>query len=211
MIKLVCLDMDGVLTKEWNFWLKLHDAWGTTEEGRELTKKYLRTDFTKLMEEVLDRLWVGKDEAAFLELVNAIPLSPHIEEFFATIDDIPKVIISGGPIQLAERISRQFPIDLIFANELVFENGIYHGKYHWHMNQGTRGKTKALHEACQKYGVKPGEVFYVGDDTADLEVFHEVGVSVAFHAKDEELKKTATYVVDSDDLLDVIPFLKQHR
>ena len=39
--KLICLDMDGVLLKDVNFWLELHKKFGTFEEGKVLTEKYL--------------------------------------------------------------------------------------------------------------------------------------------------------------------------
>jgi len=54
--KLVCFDMDGVIFKDINFWLKLHKAFGTSEQGKELTKRYLHADYNKLVEEVVVRL-----------------------------------------------------------------------------------------------------------------------------------------------------------
>jgi phosphoserine phosphatase len=41
--KLVCFDMDGVIF-DINIWMELHKVWGTLEEGKVLTKKYLKTD-----------------------------------------------------------------------------------------------------------------------------------------------------------------------
>ncbi|MEA3378972.1 MAG: hypothetical protein U9Q69_05050 [Nanoarchaeota archaeon] len=60
--KLVCFDMDGVIFKDVNFWMKLHKKFGTLNEGIELTKKYLHTDYDRLVEEVVVRLWKGKDD-----------------------------------------------------------------------------------------------------------------------------------------------------
>ncbi|MBI4450914.1 hypothetical protein HY642_02985 [Candidatus Woesearchaeota archaeon] len=40
MPKLVVFDMDGVLFQHHNFWIELHKALGTWEEGKLLTQKY---------------------------------------------------------------------------------------------------------------------------------------------------------------------------
>jgi phosphoserine phosphatase len=212
------MDMDGVLTQWNNFWIKLHEAWGTAEEGKELTEKYLRTDYPRLMLEVLDRLWIGKDQARYDALINSVPLSPGIKEFFAQLrmfkqgsheDHIPTVIISSGPHQLAERIKKEFGVDFIFANELIFENGRYQGKHHFNMRSGDEYKVNAVHQLMDDFEILPQEVLYIGDDVSDLSIFKEVGFSIAFNTTSEELKKSATYIVESNDLRDVISTLKE--
>ena len=34
--KLICFDMDGVIFKDINFWMELHNKFGTLDEGIEL-------------------------------------------------------------------------------------------------------------------------------------------------------------------------------
>ena len=68
--KLISLDMDGVVFKDTNFWLELHKVLGTLEEGTKLTKKYLKTDYEKLKNEVIGRLWKGKDATEYYKLVK---------------------------------------------------------------------------------------------------------------------------------------------
>jgi phosphoserine phosphatase len=58
--KLIVFDMDGVIFDHRNFWMELHEKLGTYEEGLELTRKYVKTNYAKLVEEVVNRLWKGK-------------------------------------------------------------------------------------------------------------------------------------------------------
>ena len=53
MIKLIVFDMDGVIFEHYNFWLELHKSYDTHEEGLKLTNKYLKTDYQKLVGEVI--------------------------------------------------------------------------------------------------------------------------------------------------------------
>ena len=80
--KLVCFDMDGVIFKDINFWMELHKKFGTLEQGIELTKKYLHTNYDRLVEEVVVKLWKGKDAKPYYDLVNSIEYLPGVRETF---------------------------------------------------------------------------------------------------------------------------------
>ncbi|MBI5871948.1 hypothetical protein HZB88_02585 [archaeon] len=73
--KLICFDMDGVIFKDINFWMELHKKFGTLEQGIELTKKYLYTDYDMLVEGVVVKLWKGKDAKSYYDLVDSIEYS----------------------------------------------------------------------------------------------------------------------------------------
>jgi phosphoserine phosphatase len=70
MLRLVCFDMDGVIFESKNFWMDLHRAYGTYEQGLELTRKYLHSDYAKLVHEVVWQLWRGKDARIYEALVR---------------------------------------------------------------------------------------------------------------------------------------------
>ena len=48
-----------------------------------------------------------------------------------------------------------------------------------HVFQGQKNKVPAFEELCQRTGVSPDEVAYVGDDIVDLPVLKRVGLSIA--------------------------------
>lgn len=103
--KAIVFDMDGVIFQHNNFWIELHKAFNTLEEGMKLTKKYIKTDYLKLVKEVIGRLWKGKPSKIYLDLINSQEYNPHAHE---AIDELKKrgykiIIISSGSYDLALR------------------------------------------------------------------------------------------------------------
>ena len=75
MIKLVAFDMDGVIFKHFNFWLELHKISGIYEKGKELTEKYKKNNYEKLVDEVVHKLWKGKSAKPYFDLVKKSRIS----------------------------------------------------------------------------------------------------------------------------------------
>ena len=66
--------------------------------------------------------------------------------------------------------------------------------------------SKNNYALCRDLGIQTKETIYIGDSDADIEAFKEVGLSIAFNSKSDELKKVATHIVDSNNLSDIIPY-----
>ena len=113
--KLICFDMDGVIFKDINFWMELHRKFGTLKQGVELTKRYLNTDYTRLVEEVVEKLWRGKDAKPYYKLVNSIEYLPGVKETFKYLKQkgFVTVIISASSIDVAKRVKKDFGVDYI--------------------------------------------------------------------------------------------------
>lgn len=211
--------MDGVLVSAHNFWLELHKAFGTLEEGTQLTKAYLTTDYNKLVEEVVGRLWRGRDAKPYYELVHTTPHMAGIKEFFDELNKfkdhdgnpLPRAIISGGCYDIADLIAKQYGVTFIFANQLVIEHGVTTGDFKWPVGAGGYTKAQIIEQLCDDLEILPGEVMMIGDSDSDLEAFRIVGVSIAFNSASEKLKSEATYTVESKDLRDLIPILREVR
>ena len=209
MIKLVCFDIDGVIFKDINFWLELHEKFGTLEKGKELTRKYLHTDYDKLVEEVVVKLWKGKDAKLYFELVNSLEYLPGIKKVFSHIKQkrYQTALISASSIEVARRIDRDFGVDHIFANELVIKNGKVSGEFIWPIGAGNEKKAEIMKHLCQDLGIDLIDVAYIGDSETDIEAFKIVGTSIAFNSKSEKLKKVAKYIIDENDLSKIIPYI----
>lgn len=207
--KLICLDLDGVLFKDVNFWLELHKAFGTYEQGAALTQQYLHTDYPRLVEEVVVNLWKGKDAAPYFTLVNRLEYLPGVPELFAKIrrHGLISAIISASSIEAARRVQRDYGVDYVFANELVIRNGKVLGEFVWPIGAGREKKAQIVRELCDLLKISPREAAYIGDSDADLEAFRIVGRSIAFNCASDALKSAATHVVDSADLRDALPYL----
>ncbi|MFC1774815.1 HAD family hydrolase [Nanoarchaeota archaeon] len=207
--KVVCFDMDGVIFKDINFWMELHQKFGTLEKGIELTKKYLHVDYDRLVEEVVVKLWKGKDTAPYFDLVNSIEYLPGVKETFDHIKTkgYMTVIISASSIDVARRVQKDYGIDHIFANELVIRDGKVAGEFIWPIGAGKEKKAQIIRDLCSNLGISPKEVIYIGDSDTDIEAFKEVGISIAFNSSSEELKKVSKHVVNTHNLKDVIQYI----
>ncbi len=207
--KLVCFDMDGVIFKDINFWLELHKAFGTFEEGKFLTEKYLHTDYNKLVEEVVHRLWNGMDAKPYYKLVNSIKYLPGVKETFEHVHrkGLMTAIISGSSIDVARRVQKDFGVDYIFANELVIKDGKVAGEFIWPVGAGKERKAQILSGLCNILNISTKDCIYIGDSDLDIEAFKEVGLSIAFNSSSDSLKKVATHIIESHVLSDVIKYL----
>ena len=207
--KLVCFDMDGVIFKDINFWMELHKKFGTLEQGIELTKKYLHTNYDRLVEEVVVKLWKGKDAKPYYDLVNSIEYIPGVRDTFYHLKTrgYMTAIISASSIDVARRVQRDYGVDHIFANELVIRDGKVAGEFIWPIGAGKEKKAQIIQDLCSNLGISPKEVIYVGDSDTDIEAFKEVGISIAFNSSSEELKKISKYTVETHNLADIIQYI----
>jgi len=201
--------MDGVIFKDINFWMELHKKFGTLKQGIELTKKYLHTDYDKLVEEVVVKLWKGKDAKPYYDLVNSIKYLPGVKQTFDHIKTkgYMTAIISASSIDVARRVQKDYGVDHIFANELVIRNGKVAGEFIWPIGAGKEKKAQIIRNLCSDLGISSKEVIYVGDSDTDIEAFKEVGIPIAFNSSSEELKKVSKYTVDTHNLAKVIQYI----
>ena len=201
--------MDGVIFKDINFWIELHKKFGTLEQGKILTEKYLHTDYDKLVEEVVVKLWKGKEAKPYFDLVNSIEYLKGVKEVFEYTkkEGLITSIISASSIDVARRVQKDFGIDHIYANELIIRDNRVAGEFVWPIGAGKEKKAEIIKNLCKELGISTKECIYIGDSDTDIEAFKEVGLSIAFNSESEELKKVATKVIDSQNLLDILKFL----
>ena len=199
--------MDGIIFEHFNFWLKLHRAYGTFGEGKELTKKYLKTNYPKLVEEVVGRLWKDKPEKLFLELVKKVKYLKGVKETFKELKKkgYKVAIISSGPKQLAERAKKELGVDYIYTNELVFRNGKVLGtinmKY-WSIRQGN--KAEALRELCRKHHTDFKDCIVVVHEENDIKMAKTAGFAIGFNPVSKELEKYCNVVIKGKDLRNIL-------
>jgi len=212
MEKLICFDMDGVIFEGSNFWLDLHKRYGTYEEGIELTKKYLKTNYPKLVEEVIGRLWKDKPEKDFMDLVNSKKYTKSAKELFAWLkeNNYKTAIISSGPKQLAERAKKELDINYIYTNRVTFKDGKLVGTKaleYWPIRSGN--KVEYLRKLCKDHNLFYRDCIVVGHDDADIKMARTAGFTIGFCPEDEEFKKYCNVIIEKRDLRDIIPILEK--
>jgi phosphoserine phosphatase len=207
--KLIAFDMDGVIFKDINFWIELHKKLGTYEEGVKLTKKYLHTNYDKLVEEVVVKLWKGKDAKPYFELVNSTEYIKGVKEVFRELHERGYItaIISAGSIDLARRVQKDFGVDHIYANELVIQNGKITGEFLWPIGAGGEKKARVIRDLCKAMNFSPKECIFISDNEADKEVFEEVGLPITFNIYSDKLEKIVKHNVSSEDLRDILKYI----
>jgi len=207
MIKLIIFDMDGIIFEHFNFWLELHKAYGTFEEGAELTKKYLKTGYKKLVEEVIGRLWKDKPAEIYFDLIKKIKYLPGAKE---TIDELKKkgykiAIISSGPSDLAERTKKELGIDYVYTNKLLIKDGKVAGskdlKY-WSV--ANDNKQAALRDFCKQHNLLLKDVIVVVHGDNDIPMAKSAGFAIAFNPDSKELEKYCNVIIKGDNLTKIL-------
>ena len=162
------------------------------------------------MEEVVVKLWKGKNTKPYYALVDSLEYLPGTSLVFEYVkkQDWITAIISASSIDAARRVQHDYGVDHIFANELVIKEGKVSGEFIWPIGAGKHKKAEIIHHLCKDLGIKPEEVIYIGDSDTDIEAFKEVGLSIAFNSQSASLKKAATHIVEGNNLAGILPYLK---
>lgn len=204
--KIVVFDMDGVIFREKNFWLRVHLALGTKDKGIYFTNQYLKSDYTKLVREVL-KLWKGRPAAPYLSLVKRLRYTPGVKATFRKLkkEGYYIVVISSGSRLLLQRASRELPIDKGYANELVIKKGKIAGIYKQTVQYDN--KVPILKQVCEELNVPMKKVIAVGDSENDIPLFKKVGLSIAFRPISQKVKCAAIVTTNSLNLTDILKFL----
>jgi phosphoserine phosphatase len=132
---------------------------------------------------------------------------PLINDLDATLQSLNRagvriVILTDNPSFAAEPL-KELGFHDIIASEIKISNGVLAPRMKLLTN-----KLDGLREYCGQHNIELPSCAHVGDWTNDVVVFKAVGVSVAFNASEQSVSKAATYVVDSDSLLDVYRVLE---
>lgn len=201
--------MDGVIFRDINFWIELHRKFGTLEQGIKLTDQYLHTNYDKLVEEVVEKLWKGEDAEPYYELVNSLEYLPGVAQMFEHLRDrgYQTAIVSASSIDVARRVQKDYFVDHLFANELIIRDKKVAGEFVWPIGVGKHHKARIIRDLSRDLRVPLSEVIYIGDSDTDIEAFQEVGRSIAFNSSSPALKQVATYVIESENLADCIQYI----
>lgn len=206
--KLIIFDMDGVIFKHDNFWMQLHESLGTLHPGIELTEKYLKTDVKRLADEVIGKLWKDKPAEPYFTLIKNAKYNGGVKETIKKLHElkIKTCILTSGPIHLAKRAQKEIGIDFIYGNELIIKNNKLTGEYNWlSLEYGHKGDS--IKKICKEHNIDILETIVVGDNEQDIYKFRVAGRSIAFNAKKKEVKDAADFIVEGNDLREVLKFL----
>jgi phosphoserine phosphatase len=113
-------------------------------------------------------------------------------------------VISGTLDLLLDTLFPDHPFDEVYTNRIAFDAL---GRIaHWHATPfDMDGKGVALRSIALREDIPLSRCAFVGDHANDLAAARLAGCSVAFNPKSAELEASASAVVHSRDLRDILP------
>jgi len=214
--KLVCFDVDGTLIDNMaSSWQIFHDFFGIDKEIRQKAMDQFHNKeitYEEWAEHDID-LWkkAGKKKKDFELAINEsnLCLMPGAIETLKTLRSRCKLAIISGSINiLLEQFLPNFKniFDDIYISNIHFDRqgnilGINPTAY------DMEGKAIALQHIASREKINLKDCAFIGDNHNDCFIAKEVGLSIAFNAKDEKLKKCCDICIDKKDLREILPYL----
>lgn len=215
--KLVCFDVDGTLIDNLEYsWQIFHDFFDVDKEKRKNAKKAFYDGKISYLEWAKHdiNLWVEK-KAKKEDFVKAIKNAELklMEGALETLKELKKrnlklAIISGSISIILEHFIPDYReiFDDIYLSWIFFNDDgsikeIKPTAY------DMEHKATALKEIAEKEKIKLSECVFVGDHDNDVKIAEEAGLSIAFNAHSEELKRIANVNIEKKDLREVLRFV----
>ncbi len=208
-IDAVSFDMDGTLirnTDSVRYLCMLNNNVKKLEriQGRENDRNisWIEADYLKA------KLIKGLDLAGIRNnFVKNIQLIRNIDRLLLYLREqqIESVLITSGPIQVADMLGERFGFDGVYGSEYEVKNHKFTGKINTHLDH--EDKVRCLIDYCQKSGISLKHCVAVGDSESDVAIFKKCGRSIALNYSDALRGKASEYII-TDDLFDTAGILK---
>jgi len=205
-IKAIIFDFDGTIADTmsvvWNIASRLNDTLKLYKKEEVSLEDFRNTntrDFINNLKtpkyKLLYYLWKGR--RMFSESVNGIKPFDGIEETLKLLKtfQIKLAVVSSNSkanVKKFLKLNKLEYFDVVESPILLFN------------------KTRLIKKVVRKLGVEPDEVFYVGDETRDIESAHGAGVRAVsvtwgYHFRDLLVRFHPNYTVDTpQELLEIL-------
>lgn len=208
-IKLICFDLDDTLIRDIHSVMlpcilngkeKEHSLIQEKEETGQLD--YISADY--LRAELFWGLEVNEIHKRFLDIAKPLQNIPETINYLHS-QGILCLLITVGPIQVAMAVSTIYGFDGYYGSHYEVVSGKFTGKILNYIK--AENKINCLDEYCRINNIDAADCIAVGDGSTDIPIFKYCGKSIAINASDK-VKNEATYIIDTDNLIDILKFLK---
>ena len=213
-VRLVALDVDGVIVPIRSSWGYIHEVLGTTRES-ELNYKLFKSGLIGYWE------WMYLDTLAWVEakpgitrwelekILSRVPINNDAKKAVKILRDagLEVALVSGGVDILVSRIARELGIRYWVSPALVFDPWgrlVPGGEPRLEADR----KDKAVLRLAKKLGYTMRQVAFVGDSKWDLKGMREACLAIAVNPADNEVIREADYV--ARDLVEAAEFIVKH-
>ncbi|UCD03721.1 MAG: HAD family phosphatase [Candidatus Woesearchaeota archaeon] len=217
--KLILFDLDGTLFDVGFFenkrkqaastWTLIDRELGCTKEKDRLLERWINNEFdfetwAKLATEIYKRH--NLTESQFNKVIESIKVMPGAKETLSKLKSYKTAVITGSFRKLALRAKTELGINYIFAAaEFIFDKT---GKLisYTILPCDYDNKITFFNALIKSLNISPEECIFVGDGVNDIPIAKEVGLSIAFNAR-EELKEVCDVIIDKKDLREILNHL----
>jgi len=208
-IKVVSFDMDGTLIRNTNSVRYLCMLNNNSEdllriENLESMNKISWEEADHKKANLITGISIKDAEDSFKDSVELIQ---NIKQVLAYLrqKEIKSVLITSGPIQVANILNTMFGFDSVYGSSYEIKNHKFTGKIISHL--GTSNKVECLNEFCSENNILIDHCIAIGDSESDLEIFGKCKKSIAINHSDALKGKASKYMI-TDDLADIIDVLE---
>jgi phosphoserine phosphatase len=146
-------------------------------------------------------------ESIFDDVISEITFSPGALELITFLKKQGVLVgaVSGGFINILEKLFKRISLDYLSANSLEIQDGLLTGRTLGPIIN-RRAKAEALSHFAEISGVSMRETIAVGDGSNDVDMITLAGLGVSYRGK-EVLNKVADLVIADKGLDSLIAYL----
>ena len=212
MIKGITFDIDTTLTFEVSWYLITRKLGADPQQHSAIFSDFLENKISYADAKFrLIRLWQNTGNANkvfFSTIFNEIPLKNEAEKIISYFKSKGIIIclITGSVDLYAEMIANRLGVNYFYANtKLIWDKNEEIQDFKYDKNQGEK-KVQQFKDFCIKLHLSKKDIFVVGDDENDIELFqytkHGVAVkSPTSHKIEKFAWKTVTSLSELKDLV----------
>ena len=188
--------------------LFLAEKLGHLQEALELERRYRNNEITNI--EIADataRFFQGVPLTTINHYYRTAPKIRNIATVVNRMRDRQVAVILASITWsfFVEMFASDFGFDSFCGTKMEIDRGVLTGKVHSYFTEFD--KLEFFLQACEEKGIAAKDALAVGDSRSDHPVFQAAGVSVALNA-DSQTRTLATYTLDTNDLMDLLPFVQ---
>ncbi len=215
--KLICFDVDGTLVDNVEYsWELFHNAFNVDMERRRKARdKFYNNEISYLEWAEHDiGLWCEKKitKQQFVDAIKKgnLTLMKGALETLNTLKSkgYKLAIISGSLNILLDTLLPDYKkiFNDVFLSKLYFDKKGNISKVEA-TQYDMAGKAEALKIIAKREKIPLSQCVHIGDHHNDVTIAKIAGLSIAFDAKNEELRRTADVVIDRKDLREVLKYI----
>lgn len=200
MIKMVALNMEGILLRSRNSWNNLMNKLSKNSYYN------IRYSFEYLYDNMNNKLKVSINNNEFDKIIkdsfDYSDINDGIDDFVSILhrNNIYVSIITEGVKQYADILASDYNFDYYIANEAKIVNG----KIRFIKNVDPLRKDIALNKIKNEFNIKSENIMTIGSSIADASMKYNSKYFMAFNPEYNDIKKYATKTFESDNVSDIL-------